>query len=101
MNEIKFVKDPSAQKDYSVDWTARLASGETIVASAWEIAALGASSNGLAIEGTPSVAAGRCTAFLKGGAVGERYRVTNRITTSASPTPRIDDHSFLVEIKHT
>lgn len=96
-----YTKDPAATLDYAIDWSARLAPSETIAASAWFIAAQGASTNTLAIEGTPVSAAGKNTVFLRGGAAGERYLVTNRITTNSSPVARVDERSFIVAIVNT
>lgn len=78
--------DPSAVLDYSVDWSAWLASGETISASTWVV------SSGLTLasqSNTTTVA----TAWISGGTAPTDYRITNRITTSAG---RTDDRSITI-----
>ena len=75
-------KDPGEEIDYELDWgTKRLAAGETIVSSQWEVA-----------EGTveimaspaPSIGAGEITkVWLEGGAVDETCVLNNIVTTSA------------------
>lgn len=99
-----FQKDPNAILDYTVDWSAWLASGETISTSTWT------ASTGITIATTPapSNTGTTATVWLSGGTVngGEElgvsggisqraYRVTNRITTSAG---RTDDRSIFVAV---
>ncbi len=83
------VKDPNSVLDFSLDWSVWLQDSETITTSVW-----------LPDEGittaTPSVVGERTVVWLSGGEVGQTYRVTNRITTSAG---RIDDRTLLVRIR--
>jgi hypothetical protein len=82
-------KDPQAVLDYRVDWSAWLA-GDTIVASTW-ILETGITNDLDTYNATTAVI------WLSGGTLGEIYTVTNRITTALG---RIDDRTFLVEIKN-
>lgn len=67
-------KDPAETVDYAVDWTARLAVGDAIETSTFELP------KGLIspkASNTDKVA----TVFLSGGAAGSAYEIVNRITT--------------------
>lgn len=93
-----FVKDPDATLDYEFDWSKWLATSgnDTISQSSWDIKPLGASTETLSLSGVPTISNGVTSAFFEGGALGERYRITNSIITSAG---RIDERSFVLEIK--
>lgn len=68
-------KDPDDIADYQVNWAARLADGETIVASEWVVP------DGLtqdSDENTDTTA----TIWLSGGTAGTTYDVVSRVTTS-------------------
>lgn len=82
-----YVKDPDAILDYQIDWTAWL-SDDTIESSEWLVP------DGLTL-GTgaqaPSNTTTTATCWLSGGTVGERYQVTNRITTAGG---RTDDRTI-------
>jgi hypothetical protein len=86
-----FIKDPSAELDYAVDWATRgwLATGETITDSEWTVP------SGLVLESS-SVNGGIATVWLSGGAVNQIYQVTNQITTSAG---RIDQRSIEIRVR--
>jgi hypothetical protein len=73
-------KTPDAVKDYAIDWSERLAAGETITTSTWVT-----SSAELTIESgslSPTIAGGVTTVWLSGGVSGTQYNVTNHIITS-------------------
>lgn len=86
-------KDPDEFLDYGFDWAERLEPGETIVTSTWFIN-----------EALPeielsdeSVVSNRYTlVWISGGAVGERYSVTNRLTTSVG---RIYDETARIRVR--
>lgn len=86
-----FIKDPDATLDYSFDWSLWLAS-DSIIASVWSINQSGLS----IIPASESFDATSTTLFLTGGADGEKYEVTNTITTNAS---RTDERSILIRIR--
>jgi hypothetical protein len=98
----KVRKDPNAKKDWLVDWTLFLQSGEEIATSSWVI-----DTNPDALEPTtlvisiapfePSKTTTTTTVWLEAGTVNKVYRVRNRITTSDG---RIDDQSMDVVIEH-
>lgn len=73
-------KDPNEVLDYQIDWTARLASGETISTSTFTVA------SGTVVKDSSSYLAGVATVWLSGGADGEVCTILNRITTSAGRT---------------
>jgi len=80
-------KDPDSIIDYGVDWSAWLASGETISSSAW----IHSVDLTLVSQANSSTAT---TVFLSGGIAGTEYTLTNRITTSSS---RTEDRSMLIK----
>ena len=74
-----YLKDPSAEIDYSVDWAAGYLDGQTIFLSQWAVAP--AEPGGVAVL-TEAQSGGRTPATLTGGMPGRVYRVTNRVTLS-------------------
>lgn len=82
------IKDPDAVLPYKIDWTAWLA-GDTLSTSTWSIPAGLTKVNDTTEAGTTAVVT------LSGGAPGQIYVVTNRITTSDG---RTDDRSFRLRI---
>jgi hypothetical protein len=92
-----FVKDPTAVLDFMVDWTQELLIPNTngvsdaITASTWTISGSGMT----AASPAPSFTGTLTTVWLTGGDVGERYVVTNHITTSGG---RQDTAEFTVAI---
>ena len=67
--------DPNDVKDYTLDWSRRLATDETITTSTWTAAA-GITKN------SDSDTATTTTVWLSGGTAGEHYRITNHVVTS-------------------
>jgi len=87
-----FVKDPDATLDYSFDWGPWLGI-DTITASSWAI-----DKSGLSIIPASETFDDTTTrAFLTGGALNERYVITNQITTNGS---RTDERSVEIHIKN-
>lgn len=91
---IQHVKDPSADKDYSWDWSDWLTSPETISTSAWS-----SSPEGLTLH-DGQVASGVASTFISGGMAGKKYTVTNRIVTNSTPA-RTDERSFVLLVQET
>jgi hypothetical protein len=84
-----FIKDPNAVLDYSIEWSKWLA-GDQIQSSDWCV-------SDPAIEAaSDSNSATRTTVWISGGAEGQSYTVTNRITTSCC---RTDERSFLIHVQ--
>lgn len=86
---MSWIKDPDAVLDYRFDWSAWLATGETISTSIFVIAPTGLTAASNTHDGTSS------TVWLTGGVAGTDYVVTNRVTTSAA---RTDDRSIRVRV---
>lgn len=88
-------KDPAATLDYGCDWTDWL-DGDTIPvtspagASSWDVPA------GLTREAESNTEQ-ITTVWISGGTLGERYTITNRITTAAN---RTDERSLIIVIKN-
>lgn len=82
------IKDPSARLDYAIDWSGWLEGTETITDSTWT------SPDGLPTE-TPSLSGGRAIVWVTGGAAGQTYRLTNRVTTSSG---RIDERTLTIYV---
>jgi hypothetical protein len=85
-------KAPAAVLDYQIDFSAWLASGETIQGSPDVTAAAGITVN--PIGKTTSVSGGVVTFWLGGGASGVTYDVTVTITTTA----RVDSRTIQVSV---
>lgn len=89
---IKVVQDPSAQLPYAIDWTSWLDQSETLVDSQWSVQP----SDGVHLQ-QATVAAGKvASVWISGLTQGVSYMVTNHITTSSTPLPKIDDRSFII-----
>jgi hypothetical protein len=73
-------KDPAETIDYSIDWTGRLATAETISGSSW-------SAPGLTVVSTSYLSA-ISTVWVSGGSAGTTYDLVNTITTSGGRTLR-------------
>lgn len=73
-------KDPNEVLDYSIDWTARLAS-DTISTSTWIVP------TGI-VKDSDIIAAGNKITWiwLSGGTAGTKYTLTNRVTTVGGRT---------------
>lgn len=84
------LKDDNAVIDFSEDWSSWLASGETIATSSWSV-----SPDSLTIDSNTNDTTS-ATAWVSGGTVGTVYRLTNRITTSAS---RTDERTVVVRVE--
>lgn len=85
---VKYIKDPEALLDYTIDWSSFLGV-DTIAASSWDI------SEDLTNE-NETFADDATTIWLSGGDVGEIYQIINHITTAAN---REDDRSFYIQIE--
>lgn len=87
---MKYVKDPNAVLDYKVDWTAWMPQNDKIVASTFT-----SSSDDLLVDDSlfDNFTA---TVWLSGGVAGERYLVTNHISTEDG---RQDDRSLTIVCK--
>ena len=83
-----FIKDPSARKDYAIDWTEWL-DGDTIDTVEWTVP------DGIteyATSNTTTVA----TIWLTGGTAGKEYAVVCQITTDGG---RIDQRTITIRVK--
>lgn len=69
-------KAPGAVLDYAVDWSDWLADGEIITASTWTIEPAGLTRVDDDFSDTAA------TIWVSGGTAGNRYALTNHITTS-------------------
>lgn len=83
-------KDPGANKDFSLDWTAMLATGETISTSTWAADLAGVT------VGSSSIVGAVCTVWLSGGTAGATYKLTNTITTSRG---MVDERTMILNVR--
>jgi len=90
---MKYTKDPDAVLDYTVDWTAWLPSGDTITASTFTV---NSDADNAVVVDDQLNDAHTTTVWLSGGVAGQKYTVTNHITTAAG---RQDDRSLTITIK--
>lgn len=81
-------KDPDEVLDYQIDWTTRL-DGDTIATSTWIVA------DGITKDSDSNTTTAT-TIWLSGGTIGDRYELTNRITTAGGRTM---DQTVRIKIK--
>lgn len=77
-------KDPDEFLDYQLDWSARLASGETISTSTWTFDA--GNADAALIKSLPSIGSPATTTkiWLDVGTLGLTYKLINSVVTSGS-----------------
>jgi hypothetical protein len=80
-------KDPDEVLDYDINWSKRLASGETISTSTWSVV------SGSVTINSDATSSPRTKVWLQGGSLGETCKVQNRVVTSASRT--MDQSGYL------
>jgi hypothetical protein len=85
----EFTHAPGSTLDYGFDWSAWLASGETITDSSWAI------TGGLTLSQS-QITGGVTSTFVGGGVSGTIYKLVNTITTSAS---RVDSRTITLSCK--
>ncbi|SKS40582.1 phage fiber-tail adaptor protein [Mycobacteroides abscessus] len=85
----KFVKDPHAVLDYTLDWSAWLAPGDTLVS------ATATATTGLTVDQTANTTT-EATVWLSGGGAGTTYDVTVHVTTAGG---RQDDRTIQIQCK--
>lgn len=94
---VRFVQDPEAVLDYTVDWSEWLVPDDFLVSVAF---IAGAGLNVLSANVSDSVRTGRAnscgTVWLSGGVVGQTYNSICHITTDSG---RQDERTFLIVIK--
>ena len=84
----KFIKDPAARLDYSIDWSAWLApNGDSITT-----ASVPSPPSGLTVQ-TTTWTANQTITWISGGTAGTSYDVTVRIETVGG---RIDERTITI-----
>ncbi|OHU64024.1 MULTISPECIES: phage fiber-tail adaptor protein [Mycobacteroides] len=86
-----FKQDPDAVLDYTLNWSAWLAPGDTITSATATVSPAG----GLTV-GTVSNTVDAVTVWVSGGSAATKYDVTVHVITNGA---REDDRTFTVEIK--
>jgi hypothetical protein len=87
-----YIKDPGAVLDYSINWGGGyLQGGETLMTSIWTIFPSDMTQS--AASNTTTTA----TVTVSGGAAGQIYQLTNRVTTSQG---RTDERSITLRVEH-
>jgi hypothetical protein len=87
-----FAKDPTSDVDYSFDWAAWLADGETIISANWSVTP--DSTDGLQLH-SPTEGGAQRGIHVSGGTAGQRYRLSCRIETSVG---RIGERSLTLRV---
>lgn len=82
-------KDPNEKLDYTLNWTAALIDSDTIQESLWTVP------SGL-VSSSESHDDTKCVIWLSGGTEGEKYTISNKITTAAG---RIMERSATLKVK--
>lgn len=85
-------KDPDEVLDYELDWSTRLATGDTITASSWSIA----TGDEELVIGETSFTDSTTTLWLSGGTLSTTYKVLNRVTTAQG---RVHDKTTYLRIR--
>lgn len=96
---MTYTHDPDAVLDYGADWSAWLAEvDDTITASTWTISTIADDEAPLVndAEKGDTFDDTTTTIWVKGGTVGEIYKLINHITTAAG---RQDDRTLTVEVE--
>lgn len=78
-----FRKDPSAVKDYTIDWSTWLETGDTLTSSSWT-----ADDAGITIDSDDETTT-TGTVWLSGGTAGTSYVLTNEIATAAGRSEKM------------
>ena len=95
-----FKKDPNAKLDYTFDWSDWMASGDTITASSYTIETISGDDSPLIKSSSPaasfSASASTATLWLEDGTAGNKYMVTNQITTDDG---RVAENSIVIIIE--
>ena len=85
----EFIKDPAAEKPYGIDWTEWAMGDDIITGSIWSVPA-GLQKLSDSFQGMVAVV------WLAGGTLGQKYTVTNRVTTRDGV---VDERSITIRIK--
>ena len=88
---LVILKDPSADLDYTFDWSDFLTGAEVISSSAWDATPTGLTIDNKTKDNTTA------TCYLAGGTIGQVFRVVNTIVTNAA-APRTEDRTLTVRI---
>jgi hypothetical protein len=75
-------KDPEEVKDYKMDHSAVLETGETLSTSSWVISG----DDSVLVEDSNEIDGDQAVIWLSGGTLNERYLLTNTVTTSEGRT---------------
>ena len=96
--ELGDPKDPGSDRDYTCDWTADLAVGETLVTSSWSVVPADFGAVPLVV-GSSTIDTGNKVArvYLTGGVGGCFYEIANTVTTSVSPTEDVQRFILFVQ----
>ena len=88
----KFVKDPNAKLDYTIDWSAWLAANTDTISAA----TVPTAPAGLTIQSPVTFTATQTTVWISGGTAGSSYDVAVHIVTAGG---RQDDRTITITCK--
>ena len=88
-------KDPDAVLPYGFDWSAWLATGDTIASAAWDITSPSGDSTPVSASST-SVSGAVASVTLSAGTVGNEYQARCRVTTTGG---LIDDRTIFITVR--
>jgi hypothetical protein len=91
-----FVKDPNSTLDYRFDWADFLEADSDTIDTSEIIADTGTVEEPGIVVDSDEHDTTSATVWLSGGAVGETYAVTNRITTAGG---RTDDRTIRINVQ--
>lgn len=85
---LYIVKDPSANLDYSIDWSDWLPAGSTVSTSSWTLEDVTGDTTPLTGSGAQIIGNDKTVITINGGTTGYIYKIYNTITTSGGLTER-------------
>lgn len=88
-------KDQNEVEKYTIDWSNRLDSGESISSSSWTVDPNGVSDGSLTVDASGSTST-TATLTLSAGNDGKEYELLNRIVTDGGRTL---DQTFKINVR--
>lgn len=94
----KYIKQPAEVKDYDIDFSEWLPTGDTISTYEGEVVCLTDEDDEELVIDSQSATSTTLKTWLSGGTDGQTYKVTVTVTTAGG---RVDQSEFKVKVKDT
>jgi hypothetical protein len=90
-------KDPQGTLDYTIDWSSWINSGDSITASTWAIETISGDASPMTTSSNSfNAGSSTTTIWLSAGTAGNKYIITNTITTNNGIT---EERYFRIFVK--